>query len=240
MRYTTTSVKGRKQEQIIRDLPAILSGRKADQYRLFSIFWSHVARSFLQSVYTAYEAKSLGGSDELGNRWKPLSPKTIAMRPITKEDRAQFGIGRLSGRGLLSSRENRRWKGIYASVFRRTKEELGEREASALAAKTAWGILKAQGARLRTEVLGSRNVLIMRLTQRLFRSLRPTTQIPYRPRADQIYDARNGSFQIGTSVPYAVDVAKDRPIFPAHMEPWIQKAIDSGIQAVLNRISTIR
>lgn len=233
-------VRTKTQKELVKDLPGILSGKKVDRFRLFQVFWSAVARSMLRSVYDAYEVKSEGGVDELGNKWKPLSPRTIAARPIRPIDRKEFGIGRTGNRGLLSPRENARWKGIFASTFARNATKLGEREAAQLASKTAWGILKSQGARLRSEVLSSRNVLILRLTNRLFRSLEPTQHRGvYRPRTDQIAEASPKSIKIGTLVPYAADVARARPIFPPSMQVWIDRAIQDGLNAVLELIGKL-
>ena len=64
--------------QIVRQLPAILSGRSQDVMDLRLHFHSLFARSLYQSIHKAYVVKMKGGTDELGINWKDLKPSTKA------------------------------------------------------------------------------------------------------------------------------------------------------------------
>lgn len=61
-------------------LPAILSGQARDPHGLKRYFHAVLARFLYQKIHAAYRVKALGGSDELGNSWRPLAKSTIKRR----------------------------------------------------------------------------------------------------------------------------------------------------------------
>lgn len=119
--------------------------------------------AFLHQLFTdihrGYMRRSKGGPDDLGFKWKPLSRKTIAARPITGADRKQYSIPSNVTRGLLTPEQDKRWRGIFASQLKKL-EAGGAPDARARAARIAWGILKSEGARTRIDALGNRKVAI--------------------------------------------------------------------------------
>lgn len=84
----TVSIKTRlsriKVAGFFRSLPAILAGRGSDPHGIRNAFQGAFCQSIFQSIHEAFIAKSRGGSDDLGNVWSPLKPKTIARRLSAK------------------------------------------------------------------------------------------------------------------------------------------------------------
>lgn len=173
-----------------------------------------------QIIHEEFLVKSRGGTDSAGIRWKPLSPRTIAMRPLGKGDAKTFGVRNFKAtRGLLTPSQDKRWRAIYGYQIRRGKTP-------AQAASMAWGIVKASGAKTKIGTLGNRQVPILILTQRLERSLRPGKVIKdqYIPSQEQTVDIRGSQLIVGTSVPYSDKLNQERPIFPPDLTAWINRA----------------
>ena len=107
-------------------------------------------------------------------------------------------------------------------------------KAKQIAAAVAWNYVKSNGAMTKRKVLGSRNVLIMRVTDAIYNSLAPSEGSPtqYRPKKDQIYNVVNGRMEFGTSVYYAKYHNKTRPVIPDNIEPWVEQGRDLGMEAV--------
>ncbi len=195
------------------------------------------AIALLSKIQLAYIEKARGGTDEAGIKWDPLKRETIAQRRIGAGDLAAIGIKGTTHnrvRGLLTPGEDRAWRRIFATrlAWLRAKG-LAENDAKARAAQAAWAILKAQGAKTKLQVLGSRQVEIGRDSGTLFRSLTPGTEDP-----DQICEAEPGSFSVGSNVPHAIHFHKKRPLWPAGPLPatWntaIAGAIGRGLLRAL-------
>lgn len=173
-----------------------------------------------QRIHDEFMVKSRGGTDSAGIKWKPLSRKTVAYRPIGRGDATGYGFRNYSNtRGLLTPAEDKRWSAIYAYQIRRgrTKQD---------AAKIAWGIVKQAGAKTRIALLGDRPVSLLVLTHRLEMSLRPGTVASgrYIPRADQYFEIENNRLVVGTTVPYADKLSEIRPIMPNDITAWIRDA----------------
>jgi len=64
----------------LKQLPDILVGMKRDHYGIRKIFWSVFAKELYKRISRGFVSKSIGGNDDLGNKWKPLSPRTIERR----------------------------------------------------------------------------------------------------------------------------------------------------------------
>jgi hypothetical protein len=186
------------------------------QKRFYAVFQWH----FWRLVRTSFLARSVGKEDDVGQRWKPLSRKTIAYRPDNNGKR----IAGTGGKGLLSVQEAARWRGIYRSQIQRGASP-------AEAGSIAWGILKSQGAKTKIGTLGSRKVPIHIRSRRLLRSVSPeaVTGMKYITGPDQVsrvVPGRNGKvkFSYGIKVPYAGRLDQMRPIFGKGPQEWIQEA----------------
>jgi len=203
----------------LRMLPRYITGTMPDIHgwgRRFKMFF---AFHLLEKIHDAFLTKSDGGTDETGLRWKPLKRETIAQRPLGPGEATKFGIRGLgrSGRGLLTMSQNRRWKGIFYSTFKRLLLKVGEAQAKVLAAKLAWANLKSEGAKTKLDVLGDRKVPILQVSHRLIKSLTPgsLSDDSYSPPEEQIFESHWGSVTIGSKVPYAAKQHKTRPLWPS-------------------------
>ena len=219
----------------VRQLPAILTGRASDPQGLGRMFKTLFAVNLFERISRAYAVKASGGTDDLGDKWAPLKRETIAQRPVGRAEKKALGITGRRERGLLTPAENQRWKGIFASVFRRLAPRVGEDEAKKIAARMAWAILKREGAMTKLSVLGGRNVLILRNKDRIFRSLSVGTflfagngAMNYRPGPDQILEIEGGSLVMGSRVPYSGHVHKRRRLWPRSIRKWIVDSLSAA------------
>lgn len=193
----------------IRDLPKALTHKKVtpELEKLRDIFWGAFAYSLYKQVYKNFQMKSKGGSDNQGVSWDKLKRKTVAYRKRGKSNK---------GRGLLTGSQDKEWKKIFIIYFKKFIATKGEEQAKKEAAKIAWSVMKKKGAKTKLDVYGDRKVPIMVRSGRLRDSLKPgnysggeyTTSSP-----DQIFEIVSGKLSFGTSVPYAAEQDKKRPIF---------------------------
>lgn len=72
------------------DLPREISGAKGQTF-LFRLFWGTFTKTLFTKISESYETRSEGGTDDLGNRFEPLSRHTVAYRPIRRGEATQFG-----------------------------------------------------------------------------------------------------------------------------------------------------
>lgn len=223
----------------IRNLPAILSGKKRDSIGAGELFRSTFTHTFFTRLFNCYMDKTTGGTDEFGHSWPPLKQETIAQRPLTTGQRRFMGIEGKRERGLLTPEQNRLWKAIFRSTLGRLlRQAVPIAEAKEAAGRTAWAVLKARGAKTKLHTLGTRNVPILRVTDRLVDSLSPGRvsshrYIPFN--RDQIAKWQAQEFTFGTKVPYAVHVHKTRPLWPIQHEQarWHQAGLSAGRDAML-------
>ena len=227
----------------IRNFPAVFSGRKRDVDSLGVLFRSTITHHIYTKIFTAFMAKSDGKADEFGETWLPLSPRTIAARPISRIQKYLSGVGGSRERGLLTAGENRQWKGIFASTLGRlVRAGISHGEAKQRAASTAWAVMKSRGARTKLGVFGRRKVPILRVSDRLVDSLSPgevhnKTYVPFTK--DQVADVNRQTLTFGTKVPYAARQHATRPLWPnsRNMASWNQQAVSKARDAVLKVIS---
>ena len=150
----------------------------------------------LGRIKQAFVEKARGGTDEAGDRWKPLSPKTIAYsktrsrgaggRTRTEKKRDAFPSQ------ALTKKQNERWWDLYRqglAIFKGNK---------ASAARRAWAILKGEGATTLLQKYGGRQVEILRDTGLLLNSLSPGYKGP-----EQVFRIDRNSVIIGTNRKWA-------------------------------------
>lgn len=145
-------------EQLIRSLPAILSGRVRDRYGVARGFRARVGWAFFSLVAEAFDEKSRGRVDSAGESWEPLSPEYLAyQRPITGR-KPPKGPGKAPGgkNGFLTKDQLRLWRRIYADRYAWFIMREPDDEAQSHAAAVAWIIVKAQGAKTKLAEFGSR------------------------------------------------------------------------------------
>lgn len=146
----------------------------------------------LGRIKTAFVVKSRGGTDEAGDRWQPLSPKTIAYSKTRQRGRG--GRTRAEKKRpthpsqALNTRQQARWWELYRRGLAMYKGD--KRHAAA----RAWFILKAEGAQTLLMKYGGRQVEILRDTGLLLNSLSPGV-----PSAHRIFRVLLGEVIIGTN-----------------------------------------
>jgi len=233
---TTINIRAHTRAQLKRRLGAAFSAREEQYTRLVAVYLVHY---LFTQIHKAFLVKSKGGRDEFGNQWKPLARSTIAQRPIRPGERKALGIQGLGrgGRGLLTAAQNRQWKAIFASNFKRLSSRVGEAQAKQIAAKLAWAILKSRGAKTKLEVLGGRKVPILIVSHDLERSLKPghVSREHYDPSPNQVFSLQKDRITIGTEVEYASRQHKHRRLWPTakQMLPWVRDGIRKGITSLL-------
>ncbi len=225
-------------------LPRYISGQLPDIHGYGRRFKMYVAHHLIDKIHEAFLVKSDGGTDETGMKWKPLKRETIAQRPLAPGEATELKIRNLGrgGRGLLTLSQNRKWKGIFASVFKRMLLKVGEAEAKRIAARTAWAILKADGAKTKLDVLGNRHVKMLQVSLRLIKSLEPghLSDDAYSPPKEQIFQSHWGAVTIGTKVPYAEFQHRMRPLWPdvsaMNRAGWTSSAAKEGMERLISLV----
>ena len=190
--------------------------------------------------------RSEGGTDDLGNSFAPLTKTTIAMRPIARGSLGSLGLTKQSGtalkdrqRGLLSPSENKEWRQIYSRVLTSMIPRVGVDRAKQIAAAVAWKKLKEKGALTKKDLLGRRDVLIMRVTDAIFNSLEPANSGSrgYRARRNQIYEQTGKQLVLGTEVEYAKFHNNTRPVIPENADQWANEATSIAFNKVAQHVA---
>lgn len=227
-------------------IPArVLRGESRKYYSVHTVYKANLVKEVMKRINEAFWAKAKGGSDSLGNQWKPLAPSTHAYKPMSPIEKNTYEIDDTLTRGLLTPDQDHRWKTIFARTYNRlVKKGVGEKEAKKMAAERAWGVVKAAGARTKIG-LGRITDINIRFG-RLVASTKDGVIVNnryYPPTKNQeiIYKPR-GNFKIKFNLPYAGAVDAVRPIAPRDISPWIIEAHDIAImiaKEVYERIKSI-
>lgn len=185
---------------LVRRLPAVLAGRAPDTYGLARQLQLRMGVALLSKIQQAFIVKSRGGVGDDGIQWRPLSPRTIAQRRTTAEERRSAGVGGRRQRGLLTSAQDRRWRQIFATRrLRFIATGMNEAEAGARAAAIAWATLKQEGAKTKIGTFGGRKVDVLRDTGELFRSLSPGLEDKPSRASGQVFRVTPGAVMVGTN-----------------------------------------
>lgn len=233
-------VRGKKADVIkaLKRIPRILSGKEKDSDRLNYVHHAVYARALLEKIHEAFLIKSAGGTDELGTKWKPLKPETIAARPVARGELKKLGITGTRRRGLLTPEQDRIWRGIFASTLKRlVAKGMDLEKAKIKAAKIAWAILKARGALTKLMVLGRRKVAIGIVSGDLERSISPgklSSNYSYSKPKHQIFEINPSSIRVGSDLIYASRFHHKRRLWPAKakMGPWQRFAAKKATAAL--------
>jgi hypothetical protein len=146
-----------------------------------------IGMAALGCIRTAFVAKARGGTDEAGERWQPLSLKTIAYSRRGGRSGAERNRPNRPSQALTSKQQDR-WWGVYRRSLARFKGDKSR------AAKTAWFILKGEGATTLLEKYGHRQVEILRDTGLLLNSLSPGAESE-----EQVFRPQPGEITLGTN-----------------------------------------
>ena len=232
--------------RIINSVPGYINGTVPDIHKVGAVFWTTLIREMYRKIHESYEIRSMGGSDELGNSFKPLTTKTISQRPIGKGNLREFGLTKKQSgtnfkdrtRGLLTPEENRAWKRKYSVVLSQLMRRVNSGQAEKIAAGVAWNHVKSKGAETKINLLGNRNVLIMRITDAIYNSLQPTegSDRYYRKRNNQLAEIEGTKLTLGTTVSYAKYHNQTRPVIPNNADLWIEDAVNLATNAAITHV----
>lgn len=127
--------------------------------------------ALLGRIKQAFVVKARGGTDEAGDKWQPLSPKTIAYsktRSRGKGGRTKTEKARATRPSqALNQKQQKRWWEVYSRQLAIYKGDKSH------AAAVAWLVLKSEGAQTLLMKYGYRKVEILRDTGLLLNSLSP-------------------------------------------------------------------
>lgn len=188
-------------------------------------------QTFLGYVNRAYWAKAKRGTDDLGNSWKPLKPKTHAIKKMLNVRQSLYGQGpNRSTKGLLTPSQTKTWRAIYTNrMLRFLKAGDSKMEAEKKAAQIAWNIVKKKGGRTSASLRGLTDTNIR--TGRLVASTRPgkVANNRYYTVGEQSVQIRERSIRVNFNVPYFDKVQKERPIIPPNAVQWLVQAHERAI-----------
>lgn len=189
---TSNTVNVRATRATLRRALSALPARARSGGPVASAMLTRIGLTILGRIRTAFIAKARGGADEAGEAWKPLSPKTVAYSKTRQ--RGKGGRTRTEKKRdarpsqALSKKQQERWWEVYRRTLAASKGDKGR------AARTAWAVLKAEGARTLVDKYGGRQVEILRDTGLLLNSLSPGTSS-----AEQVFRVGPGEVIVGTN-----------------------------------------
>ncbi len=258
--------------EALRKLVEGLAGRQNELDYLTRGIRLRIGMVALACVQETFVVKAGGGTGDDGIKWDPLKKETVANRPIGPKDvlslkaigitkrkhgygarkqdsSTQDVLGRQK-RSFLTDAQDKRWKAIFAfnKINLMAKHGLGDGESSARAAAIAWATLKAEGAKTKLDVLGSRTVQIGRDTGRLFNSLSPGIPEPEQhsilaapPDApvaeDRILRDEVGAVVVGSNVVYAGRFHAKRQLWPDQLPPaWEIRIVDAAMSGIAEAV----
>lgn len=153
---------------------------------------TRVGLAVLGRIKRAFVVKARGGTDEAGDSWQPLSPKTIAYSKTRQRGRGgrtktEKKRDRYPSQALTQKQQDRWWE-----VYRRNLARFRGDKRHAAAA--AWLVLKGEGATTLLQKYGGRKVEILRDTGLLLNSLSPGYGGP-----EQVFRVEPGAVTVGTN-----------------------------------------
>lgn len=221
----------------LRGLAAALAGSRPDTDGVADAVLLRGAVALLGQVQSAFVAKARGGVGSDGIKWPPLKRATIAGRRTSRAELKSLGIKGKRTRGLLTPAEDKRWRAIFASTLAKLRAR-GVSGAEGIAAKTAWAILKSEGAKTKLDVLGGRTVEIGRDTGVLLRSLEGGFEDKPSGNEGQICEVEPGRIVVGTNVPYAAHFHEHRPLWPKDIpKVWLDAVNAALLRGLLRAIA---
>ncbi len=195
--------------QILSQLPAHATGQLGTSGGLAKTLLVRLGLAALGQIKQAFVVKARGGTDAAGDRWKPLSPYTIAYKrrhfiigrsgqPTTKRLPRSKARAPYRPSWILTKKQRDRWWALYKRFLATYKGD------KAHAAASAWVTIKNEGARTIMGVYGNQPVEILRDTGLLLNSLSPgipadaARQFP--PKVNkQVFKLEKGAVIVGTN-----------------------------------------
>tara|TARA_R110000803_G_scaffold210718_2_gene283384 strand:- start:12226 stop:13005 length:780 start_codon:yes stop_codon:yes gene_type:complete len=190
----------------------ILSGRLPDKSNVARGFRIALGFAVLTDVKDAFTVKMRGGTDEMGIKWPPLDPATIANRRVGPKD--------IKRDPAIAERESIR-KSDLAKIVTRLSLTMPAAEAYAKARNFAGRSATMRTGRTKEQTLGGRDVEILRDTSVLLNSLSPGSLNGVGPDASRTPPRGKGSDQqiFDLSLPRSIVVGSSVAYAAAHNDP---------------------
>lgn len=218
----------------------VLTGKVPKYISVHRAYRARLSQIILKKLNESFWKRAKRGADDLGNTWKPLSPKTHAYKPLSPIEKETYEIDGTLTRGLLTPIQDKIWKAIFARTYDRLiKRGESSKDAKKQAAEKAWGLIKKKGARTK---IGLGRITDTNIRYgRLVAATRPgsVANNRYYPPKNQKVEIRPRSIKISFTIPYIKNVDRVRPVVPDNIEPWIQEAHEIAIieaKAIYDRI----
>jgi len=202
-----SNIPAQKLRDILSSLPSTLSGRNSSHDDIRRVFTSHFVHKLFSLLLKSYIARANGGTDSLGNRWKPLADSTLARKARTMQ------LGAVTEFNLLTQRQLDKWQQEYNKAKKDLSSVMPTAKAEAMARRIAW-----KNSRSRIPI-GVHN-------GDLIRACRPGTISgdSYTPPDGQFLSESPGRLIIGLDVDHAKFFNKARKIWPRSMKSWVTEA----------------
>lgn len=208
----------------------VLTGKVRKYISVHRAYKAYLIQEIMKRLNASFWARAKRGADDMGNTWKPLSPKTHAYKPLSPIEKNTYAIDGRRTRGLLTPAQDRIWRGVYARTLARLiKRGVDKKEAEKEAAEKAWGLVKAKGARTLISLNRITDTNIR--TGRLVNATRPgsVANNRYYPPRDQVVQVKPRSVRISFNIPYIGNVDAVRPVVPRDISKWHQEAHEIAI-----------
>lgn len=196
---------------ILQSLPAVTAGQQAGAAAARRQLLERVGLVAQANIRYAFQQKASGGKDESGLEWRKLKPETIAYKRRHPKLLKKGGFSKTASiprqkqragdapSYMLTKDQRARWWKIYGQLQRKhwRHGKLAPGLDKGYAARVAWTILKAEGAKTLIGVYGTQHVEILKDTSVLFDSLSPGAQY-------NVFRLGRGNVELGTSRPAAL------------------------------------
>jgi hypothetical protein len=217
-----------------RGIPArILQGKVPEYITVYRLYRAKLTHEIMRRVNDAFFTKSDAGTDDLGNKWKPLAPTTIKYKPPTPIEKGTYRLRGSLSTGLLNPSQRAEFYRIYSEELTKlSKIEFFDRLAMGIedpkkeATKRAWRAIKSQDPPETTTNINIR-------TGALVASTAPGQVYNHRyyaPKFQQVTIATG--INIKLTLPYASAVDAVRPVIPDNVVAWILEAHEQVIPEV--------
>lgn len=198
---------------------------------------SYYVQSMFFFIHRAYLMKARGGTDDLGNSWKPLKEVTI------KRKLGRFRIRQELPRSgpVFQGRQRALFVKLRSVLLSRYRAMMPASQAEALATSRAGELLaKRQLAGTNVGLLDPGFVPVMVDRGRLLASFVPGTVdrsgAYIESNSDQRAEISPAAIRIGTKVPYAASADRERPIIPANAAAWFPKAVERAARLAFMKL----